>query len=99
MACHCISTWIYDSSSGELSHIDVISSVPDSFKAKAGLDSGCAQLRLHPSGRWLYAPNRDMDPHDTVAVFDVDSATGALSVSQGEEESYAECEQHSRAIP
>ena len=68
------------------------------FRAKQGLDSGCAQLRLHPNGRFLYAPNRDMHPHDTIAVFSVDKNTGALSVTEGGRESFAQCEQHSRAI-
>ena len=72
--------------------------VQDGFRAKNGLDSGCAQLRLHPNGRFLYAPNRDMQPHDTIAVFAIDEDTGALSVAEGGREAFAPCEQHSRAI-
>eukprot|EP01051_Picozoa_sp_SAG22_P005445 SAG22_NODE_322_length_12387_cov_50.101400_7_plen_118_part_00 len=38
-----------------------------------------AQLRLHPSGRFLYAPNRG---HDSIACFAVDADDGTLSLIQ-----------------
>ena len=36
-----------------------------------------AQLRVHPSGEFLYAPNRG---HDTVACFAIDPASGKLTL-------------------
>ena len=36
-----------------------------------------AQLRVHPSGRFLYAPNRG---HDSVAGFSIDPASGELTL-------------------
>ena len=39
--------------------------------------NSAAQLRVHPSGRWLYAPNRG---HDTIAVFEVGARDGLLSL-------------------
>ncbi len=36
----------------------------------------CAHLVVHPSGRFLYASNRG---HDSIALFAVDAATGALT--------------------
>ena len=36
-----------------------------------------AQLRVHPSGKFLYAPNRG---HDTVACFAIDPVSGKLSL-------------------
>ncbi|WP_462378791.1 lactonase family protein [Pseudomonas sp. Marseille-QA0892] len=35
-----------------------------------------AEIRIHPTGRWLYATNRGMD---SVAMFEVDSEKGILS--------------------
>lgn len=45
-----------------------------------------AEIRVHPSGKWLYATNRGMN---SVAVFEIDSASGKLTPtswvsSQGE---------------
>ncbi len=39
--------------------------------------NSAAQLRIHPSGRWLYAPNRG---HDTIACFEVGQEDGLLSL-------------------
>ena len=36
-----------------------------------------AQLRVHPSGKFLYAPNRG---HDTIACFAIDPASGKLTL-------------------
>ena len=36
-----------------------------------------AQLRVHPSGRFLYAPNRG---HDSIACFAIDPASGKLTL-------------------
>ncbi len=55
-----------------LRHFQTISSLPDGFD-----DSNtCAQIHLHPSGRTLYVSNRG---HDSIAIFSVDSESGALS--------------------
>ena len=39
--------------------------------------NSAAQLRIHPSGRWLYAPSRG---HDTIACFAVGAEDGLLSL-------------------
>ncbi len=38
-------------------------------------DGACAEVRVHPSGRFAYASNRG---HDSIAVFAIDSTTGEL---------------------
>lgn len=45
-----------------------------------------AEIRIHPSGRWLYATNRGMD---SIAMFEIDPASGKLTsagwaLSQGQ---------------
>lgn len=57
---------------GALRSFQTLSTVPDGF---AG-ENTCAQIHLHPSGYTLYVSNRG---HDSIAVFAVDSASGALS--------------------
>ena len=51
-----------------------ISTLPDGYD---GSQNTTAQLRVHTSGRFLYAPNRG---HDSIACFHIDEATGELSL-------------------
>ena len=51
-----------------------ISTLPDDFDQA---DNTTAQLRVHPTGKFLYAPNRG---HDSVACFRIDPGSGALSL-------------------
>ena len=51
------------------------STLPEGFTGQ----SFCADVHLHPSGRWLYGSNRG---HDSIAVFEVSPGTGALSPVQ-----------------
>ncbi len=55
-----------------LRHIQTISTLPGGFDGS----NTCAQIHLHPSGRALYVSNRG---HDSIAIFSVDSESGALS--------------------
>jgi len=67
----------YTADSGEegalLTALQTVSTVP------AGLDSRStiAEMRLHPSGRFLYVGNRG---HNSIAVFRVDPVDGALDL-------------------
>ncbi|MBM3926469.1 MAG: hypothetical protein FJ320_10920, partial [SAR202 cluster bacterium] len=38
----------------------------------------CAQIRMTPNGKFLYAPNRG---HDSIAGFSVDAASGRLTAA------------------
>jgi 6-phosphogluconolactonase len=49
-----------------------VSTLPKGYKGQ----SSCAQIRMAPSGRFLYAPNRG---HNSIASFAVDAATGLLT--------------------
>lgn len=51
-----------------------ISTLPADFDRD---DNTTAQLRVHPSGRFLYAPNRG---HDSIACFSIDPGSGALTL-------------------
>jgi 6-phosphogluconolactonase len=66
--CHCYVT-------GLLTHVQTISTVPAAFAA----ESHCAEIKIHPSGNWVLAPNRG---HDSVAVFEACSHTGRLTMRE-----------------
>jgi 6-phosphogluconolactonase len=61
----------YDAASGALKSLQKISTLPKDFKGT----STCAEVQVHPSGRFLYGSNRG---HDSIAVFAVDAKTGEL---------------------
>ncbi len=67
----------YDSAGGVLKEIQTISTLPEGF---AG-NSWCAEVRVHPSGKFLYGSNRG---HNSIAVYRIDPAAGTLT--------FVECE-------
>lgn len=66
-----VSVFEHDASNGSLKHLTDVPTLPDDFREE---NSG-AEIRLHPSGKFLYTSNRGQD---TIQVFTVDSASGAL---------------------
>jgi 6-phosphogluconolactonase len=62
----------YDPASGRLTPIQTLSTLPDGFTGK----SYCAEVVVHPSGRFVYGSNRG---DDSLAVFGFDPATGKLT--------------------
>jgi 6-phosphogluconolactonase len=65
----------YDAQRGELKEIQTASTLPGSF---AGANT-CAEVAIHPSGRFVYASNRG---HDSIAVFAVEQMTGKVKCIQ-----------------
>jgi 6-phosphogluconolactonase len=63
-------TW--DPMAGTLAPFQTVSTLPADFNGV----SACAELEIHPNGRFLYGSNRG---HDSVAVFAIDQVTGKLS--------------------
>lgn len=63
----------WDAAAGTLSEFQTVSTLPADFKGT----SACAELEIHPNGRFLYGSNRG---HDSLAVFAIDQATGRLSL-------------------
>ena len=68
-----VSVFEQDPDTGGLDHVQTVETVPSSFED----DSYCAEVRVHPSDRFLYGSNRG---HDSVVVFDIDRETGELSL-------------------
>jgi 6-phosphogluconolactonase len=58
---------------GKLEEVTTVSTLPKDF---AG-ENNCAEVLVHPNGRFVYASNRG---HNSLAIFDVDMPKGSLKV-------------------
>ena len=67
-----VTAYALDRATGLLRALQTVSTLPEGFSG----ENSCAQIRMTPSGRFLYAPNRG---HDTIAAFSVDDSTGLLT--------------------
>ena len=61
----------YDESSGKLSEVQTLSTLPEDFNAT----NHCADLHIDPSGKFLYGSNRG---HDSLVIYEIDEGTGRL---------------------
>ena len=67
-----VNAFDYDNETGQLTEIQSITTLPDDFKAF----NGCADIHVHPSGKFLYASNRG---HNSIVIYTIDEATGQLT--------------------
>ena len=74
MACT-ITGFSYDAEHGVLSEFRTVSTLPTDFSGK---DKSCAEIAVHPSGKFVYASNRG--DANSLAAFKVDQATGTLTL-------------------
>ena len=75
-----VSVFDYDESSGTMTRKQTINTVPPEQLAKEKFKSA-SEIRVHPSGRFVYAANRG---HDTITAFGVNQTTGELEVIERE---------------
>ena len=68
-----LTAFSYDAARGILHPLETISTLPSDYKGS----SNCAELEMHPSGRFLYGSNRG---HDSIAVFAIDPVKGTPSL-------------------
>ncbi len=61
----------YDPDRGLLKPIQTISTLPADYLG----DTTCAEVQVHPTGKFLYGSNRG---HDSIAIFSINSETGGL---------------------
>jgi 6-phosphogluconolactonase len=62
----------YDPAQGSLSVLQTVPTLPADFSGT----SHCADIHVHPSGKFVYGSNRG---HDSIAIFGVNQATGKLN--------------------
>jgi 6-phosphogluconolactonase len=67
-----ITTFAYNATLGVLNPLQTISTLPSDYKGS----STCAEIFIHPGGRFLYGSNRG---HDSLAVFAIDAEKGTLT--------------------
>ncbi len=67
-----VTAFSYDAAGGVLTSLQTISTLPAGFTGT----SYCAEVVVHPSGKFLYGSNRG---HDSIAVFAIDPAKGTLT--------------------
>jgi 6-phosphogluconolactonase len=61
----------YDPARGALTWVQTISTLPKRFTG----DNTAGEIRVHPSGRFLYSTNRG---HESIAIYAIDPDTGEL---------------------
>ena len=71
MACT-VTAFTYDGKKGTLQEIQAVSTVPGDVEK----NFSTAEVQVHPSGKFLYGSNRG---HNSIAVFQIDQATGKLT--------------------
>ena len=68
-----VTVFSYDLTNAAMDDVQTISTLPKYFSG----NNTCAEIALHPNGKFLYASNRG---HDSIAIFSVDRSTGKLSL-------------------
>ena len=71
-----VTVFDYDAATGQMTAKQTIPTVPAAEVAKEKFKSA-SEIRVHPSGRFVYSANRG---HDTITAFAVNQDTGELSV-------------------
>ena len=66
-----ISAFSYEERTGRLKELETRSTLPPDFKGQ----NTCAEIQVHPSGRFLYGSNRG---HDSIALFSINPKDGRL---------------------
>jgi len=67
-----VTAYRFDKPSGSLSAVQTVSTLPTGFSQR----NACAEIKIHPTGKFLYTSNRG---HDSIARFQVDSRSGELT--------------------
>jgi 6-phosphogluconolactonase len=67
-----VTAFVFDGEHGLFGEFQTASTLPDGFEG----DNSTAEIRVHPSGKYLYVSNRG---HDSVAAFAIDSQSGRLT--------------------
>ncbi len=68
-----MTVFAWDSEAGTLTELQTISTVPADFTGQ----KWCADVHVHPSGKFVYGSNRT---HDSIVIYAVDEATGQLTL-------------------
>ncbi|MFQ5808091.1 MAG: lactonase family protein [Armatimonadota bacterium] len=67
-----ITAFDYDASKGTLTQTQTVPTLPEGFEGT----NTCADIHVHPSGKFLYGSNRG---HDSIVIFAIDATSGKLT--------------------
>jgi 6-phosphogluconolactonase len=70
-----VTAYTFDSKAGTLRALQTVSTLPGDFKGR----NACAEVKVHPSGRFVYVSNRG---HDSIACFALDDAGKLPAIGQ-----------------
>lgn len=73
-----VTVFDYDAETAEMKEIQTIDTLPEEKKE---IPNKAAEIRVHPSGKFVYASNRG---HDSITAFSVDGETGKLTLVERE---------------
>src|SRR5262249_6721140 len=71
-----VTAYALDARAGTLVPLQRVSTLPKGFKGT----NACAEIRIHPSGKFLYVANRG---HDSIACFALDKEGKVSATGQG----------------
>jgi 6-phosphogluconolactonase len=69
---HTVTVFSNDAANGKLQSIQTVTTLPKDFTGR----NDDAEVRIHPSGKFLYASNRG---DDSIAIYAIDQAKGTLT--------------------
>lgn len=72
-----MTVFAYQADSGTLTEVQTITTLPEGFDGK----NWCAEVRVHPSGKFLYGSNRG---HDSIVVYKINLTDGKLTYVEHE---------------
>ncbi len=72
-----VTAFAYQPDSGTLTDIQTITTLPNGFDGS----NSCAEVRVHPGGKFLYGSNRG---HDSIVVYRINPAKGILTFVEHE---------------
>ena len=72
-----VTAFAHDVKKGTLAEIHTLSTLPENHEPH----NSTAEIRVHPSGKFVYCSNRG---HDSIAVFAIDQASGKLTFVERE---------------
>jgi len=67
-----VTAYRFEKASGSLQAMQTVTTLPNGFSER----NACAEIKIHPTGRFLYVSNRG---HDSIARFQVDERSGELT--------------------
>ena len=82
-----VTAYSFDAAKGTLAALQTVSTLPPEGYVPGEENNSCAQIRIAPNGKFLYAPNRG---HNSVACFRIDESGLLATIG------YAPIERHTR---